>query len=57
MSQNENTTFYRLIKLTKEFNVGLHTLVEALEKKGIKVDANPNAKIDEQAYAYLAKEY
>jgi translation initiation factor IF-2 len=57
MSQPENTNFYRLIKLTKEFNVGLHTLVEALEKKGVKVELNPNAKIDEQAYAFLVKEY
>lgn len=57
MSQPENTNFYRLIKLTKEFNVGLHTLVDALEKKGVKVELNPNAKIDEQAYAFLVKEY
>lgn len=57
MSQTENTQFYRLIKLTKEFNVGLHTLVETLDRKGIKVELNPNAKIDEQAYAILVKEY
>ncbi|MDR3187958.1 MAG: translation initiation factor IF-2 [Prevotellaceae bacterium] len=55
MSQAENTV--RLNKVTREFNLGLHTIVEFLAKKGIAVDASPNAKISEDTYALLAKEF
>ncbi|MDR0414149.1 MAG: translation initiation factor IF-2 [Prevotellaceae bacterium] len=55
MSQAENTV--RLNKVTREFNLGLHTIVDFLAKKGIAVDASPNAKISEDAYALLAKEF
>ncbi len=37
----------RLSKLTKEFNIGLHTLVEFLKEKGAEVEMNPNAKISD----------
>ena len=37
----------RLSKLTKEFNIGLQTLVEFLNEKGAEVDMNPNAKISD----------
>ncbi len=47
----------RLSKLAREFNVGISTIVEFLNKKGIQVDSNPNTKVSEDAYAILAKEY
>src|SRR5690554_3450333 len=47
----------RLSKATREFNVGLQTLVEYLGKKGIEVEANPNAKIDSEAYDLLKLEF
>ena len=37
----------RLSKLTKEFNIGLQTLVDFLKEKGADVDMNPNAKISD----------
>ncbi len=38
----------RLSKLTKQFNIGLHTLVDFLNEKGAGVDMNPNAKISDE---------
>ena len=37
----------RLSKLTKQFNIGLSTLVNFLNEKGAGVDMNPNAKISD----------
>ena len=45
----------RLSKLTKEFNVGLNTIVEALKENGIEIEANPNTKVDDDAIALLDK--
>ncbi|WP_439183948.1 translation initiation factor IF-2 [Carboxylicivirga taeanensis] len=47
----------RLSKVAREFNVGLHTIVEFLQKKGFKVETNPNTKISDEMYSLLAKEY
>ncbi len=47
----------RLSKVAKEFNIGLATIVEYLNKKGIAVENNPNAKISEDAYALLIQEF
>jgi translation initiation factor IF-2 len=47
----------RLSKLAREFNVGIHTIVEFLHKKGFDYDTNPNTKISEDALALLEKEY
>ena len=47
----------RLSKLTREFNVGISTLVEFLGKKGHKIESNPNTKVDANLYQLLAKEY
>ena len=48
----------RLNKVTKEFNIGLQTAVEFLQKKGFKeVEANPNYKITEEQYAQLQGEF
>ncbi len=38
----------RLSKLTRQFNIGLSTLVEFLTSKGVKVENNPNAKISDE---------
>lgn len=37
----------RLGKAASELNVGVSTLVEFLELKGIKIDASPNTKLEE----------
>ena len=37
----------RLSKLTKQFNIGLQTLVDFLNEKGANVELNPNAKISD----------
>jgi 5-methylcytosine-specific restriction protein B len=47
----------RLSKIAKELNVGISTIVDFLNKKGIEVDSNPNAKILPDAYKILLKEY
>jgi translation initiation factor IF-2 len=47
----------RLSKLARQFNVGIHTIVEFLQKKGYEVDSNPNTKISEEALQLLEKEY
>ena len=48
----------RLNKVTKEFNIGLQTAVEFLQKKGFgEVEANPNFKITEEQYALLQGEF
>ncbi len=47
----------RLSKVAKEFNVGISTIVEFLGEKGIPLEANPNAKIDDETYSILEQEY
>lgn len=47
----------RLIKVSKNLNVGINTLVEFLHKKGIEVEANPNAKIEDEQYDILIGEF
>ena len=47
----------RLSKLAREFNVGIHTIVEFLHKKGFDIDSNPNTKVTEDAVQLLEKEY
>ncbi|MBN2683038.1 MAG: translation initiation factor IF-2 [Bacteroidales bacterium] len=49
----------RLSKVAREFNVGVSTIIEYLDKKGIKIDdsPNPNSKITEDIYNILVKEY
>lgn len=47
----------RLNKAAKEFNVGISTIIDFLSSKGVKIENNPNAKLDENAYAILSKEY
>ncbi len=47
----------RLSKLAREFNVGIHTIVEFLHKKGFDIDSNPNTKVSEGAVMLLEGEY
>ena len=47
----------RLSKIAKEFNVGISTIVEFLQKKGHKLDSNPNTKVSEDLYTLLVQEY
>ncbi|HQW87556.1 MAG TPA: hypothetical protein PLH93_10240, partial [Flavobacteriales bacterium] len=47
----------RLSKVAREFNLGLHTVVEFLEKKGHKVESNPNTKIAGDLYELLLAEF
>lgn len=47
----------RLSKLAKEFNVGIATLVDFLNKKGVDISANPNNKVSPEHYDLLAKEF
>ena len=47
----------RLGKAAGELNVGISTLVEFLESKGVKIDANPNTKLESEHYEILQKEF
>lgn len=47
----------RLSKVAREFNVGLSTIVEFLHSKGIKISSDPNAKLTEEDYSLVAKEF
>jgi len=47
----------KLIQIVKELNVGLSTLVEHLVKKGYEVENKPTAKITDQMYAELLREF
>lgn len=47
----------RLIKISKDLNVGINSLVEFLHKKGFDVESNPNAKVDGEQHELLVKEF
>ena len=47
----------RLSKVAREFNVGISTIVEFLQDKGIKISSDPNAKLSDEQYSLIAKEY
>ncbi len=53
----EVTKATRLSKAAREFNVGIHTIVEYLSKKGIVVDEKPTTKLSQEAYAMLVQEF
>ena len=44
-------------KIAREFNVGIHTIVEFLRKKGYEIDTNPNTKVSDEIYVILVDEY
>lgn len=47
----------RLNKVTRDLNVGIATVVDFLKKKGHTVEASPNAKITDEQYDELVKEF
>jgi translation initiation factor IF-2 len=47
----------RLGKAAGELNVGISTLVEFLESKGVKIEVNPNTKLEPEHYEILQKEF
>ena len=48
----------RLNKALKELNVGINTVADFLQKKGMALqDATPNAKITDEQYGLLKKEF
>ena len=47
----------RLIQVAKEFNVGINTITDFLQKKGVKSDGSPNTLVDAETYALLEKEF
>ncbi|HLU87450.1 MAG TPA: translation initiation factor IF-2, partial [Taishania sp.] len=47
----------RLGKAAGELNVGISTLVDFLDSKGIKIDSNPNSKLEEEHYSLLRQEF
>ena len=47
----------RLGKAAGELNVGISTLIEFLDSKGIAIDSNPNAKLNSEHYQLLQNEF
>ncbi len=47
----------RLLKIAKELNVGIETLVEHLQQNSIEVEARPNAKVSAESYELLLKKF
>lgn len=47
----------RLNQVARELNVGQTTIIEFLEKKGVKLDHAPSSIIEPQVYALLEKEF
>ena len=47
----------RLSKAIKDLNIGMHTAVEFLAKKGHKLALDPNLKLDDDLHLLLAKEF
>ena len=47
----------RLSKAAREFNLGIGTIVDFLETKGIQVEAKPNTKLDPEVYALVRNNF
>ncbi len=47
----------RLIQVAKEFKVGMNTITDFLQKKGIKSDGSSNSLVEPDVYAILEKEF
>src|SRR5690606_23262157 len=56
MSETAGKTV-RLSKVSRDFNLGVHTVVEFLAEKGHAVEASPNTKIPGELYSLLEKEF
>ncbi|MDA3904664.1 MAG: translation initiation factor IF-2 [Bacteroidales bacterium] len=53
----EDIKIMRLSKASKEFNVGLSTIVDFLSKKGFEIDPKPNTKLSPEMIELLMNEY
>ncbi|WP_185860722.1 translation initiation factor IF-2 [Blattabacterium cuenoti] len=47
----------RLKTVLTKFNISLQRVINFLQKKGIEIENNPNAKIEEQVYKFLVQEF
>lgn len=47
----------RLIRVAKDLNVGISTLVEHLQKQGFEVENSPRAKVSDEAYNVLLRDF
>ena len=47
----------RLSKVARELNVGISTIVDFLETKGVSIDAKPNTKLDAEVYDIVSQEF
>ncbi len=54
---SEGVTSTRLSKAAREFNIGMKTVVDFLAKKGFPIDMDPNAKLTQDMYTLLMKEF
>jgi translation initiation factor IF-2 len=53
----ERLKIVRLQKAAREFNVGISTIVDYLNKKGIRIESNPNTKLTPEIYEILLREF
>lgn len=54
---SEGAVSVRLSRAAREFNIGVKTVVDFLNKKGFPVGNDPNAKLSPEMYALLMKEF
>jgi len=47
----------RLSKVARDLNVGISTIVDFLDQQGVKIDSNPNTKLEEDHYAMLSEQF
>ncbi len=47
----------RLHQVAREFKVGLATITDFLEKKGVKIESSPSTLVEPEVYAMLEKEF
>ncbi len=47
----------RISKIAKDFNVGVQTIIDSLQKKGIAVESGPNTKVSDEQYEALRVEF
>ncbi len=52
-----STNTIRLSKAAREFNVGMNTIIDFLTKKGYKLEAKPNTKLEPKMYELLVNEF
>ena len=54
---SEGQPSIRLSKAAREFNIGIATVLDFLNKKGFKLDRDPNAKLSQEMYTLLMNEF